>query len=321
MKLSFLGRQSGMRRLLAGVGLMLTACVCNADVQLMHTMRADGSAIAWSLSDPVSAQNKKHGLLLIAQGSGCLPAIGNPSVNQAKLIAPDFSVLLVEKYGVNHRDKPKDPMKDCSADYFAHHTVSQRVDDVVQVIGELKKSNWWNGRLVILGGSEGGAVVARLTPLVQPDATVVFSSGLGLPLAQAIMQVIPPAVREEARQKLAEARDDPDSVEVFGGNSYRWWADVMDDVLINEPLKTHVPLLLVQGGRDQFAPVQSGRVSRDTYAAANRCELTYWEYPDYDHFMTDAAGKNHREEVFDRIAGWVGKTLSDGDTGCSNPIN
>lgn len=293
--------------LLLGLATTPTA----AEVAKKIYKRQDGSTIYWSLEHPSGSEPR--GLLLIAQGSGCLPAIQNPTVAQARSIAPDFSILLVEKYGVTHGDKPKDQMNDCPEKYFAHHTVTQRADDVVQVVGELKEADWWNGKLVLFGGSEGGAVVARLTPRLQPDAAVVFSSGLGESLAESLPRVMPPDAAKMADAKFAEARANPDSSEIWGGNSYRWWADIVDDVLVNHLLKTKVPVLLVNGERDS---VQSARAAHDVYKAANRCELTYWEFPDYDHFMTDSDGKNHREEVFAKISEWIDSALSGGKTDC-----
>ncbi|MGL6161694.1 alpha/beta hydrolase [Microbulbifer sp.] len=302
-----------IRVLCTAVALLLglAATPAAAEAARKISKRPDGSTIYWSIEHPSGSEPR--GLLLIAQGSGCLPAIQNPTVAQGRSIAPDFSILLVEKYGVTHTDKPESPMSDCPEEYFARHTVSQRADDVVQVVGELKEADWWNGQLVLFGGSEGGAVVARLAPRLQPDAAVVFSSGLGESLAESLPRVIPPPAAREAEAKFAEARENPESSEVWGGNSYRWWADIVDDVLVNHLLKTEVPVLLVNGERDS---VQSARAARDAYKIANRCELTYWEFPDYDHFMTDSDGNNHRKEVFAKISEWIDSALSGGETNC-----
>ncbi|WP_444920705.1 alpha/beta hydrolase family protein [Microbulbifer sp. CnH-101-G] len=276
--------------------------------------RQDNSTIYWSLEFP--AHNDPRGLLLIAQGSGCLPAIKNKTVQQVKTIAPSFAVLLVEKYGVTHADGPNDQFKDCSQAYVANHTVEQRTRDVVQIVDELKDSNWWNGKLVLFGGSEGGDVVARLASRLNPDAAVVFSSGLGQSFAEVLKSLVPPHVAKEVDAKLAYARANPESVEVWGGNSMRWWADVVDRIPVNDLMDSHAPVLLIQGTEDKSSPVSSGRAARDAYASAGRCELTYWEYPGYDHYMTDTNAVNHRGEVFERIAGWIKKTVIDGAPGC-----
>ncbi|WP_444895486.1 alpha/beta hydrolase family protein [Microbulbifer sp. SSSA005] len=286
----------------------------SAEPLLKVSKRPDGSTLYWSLEQP--SANGKYGLFLIAQGSGCLPAVKNTTIQQAKELVAGYAVLLVEKYGVTHSDSPEEQFKDCSKEYVANHTVEQRAVDVEQIVDELRGADWWNGKLVLFGGSEGGDLVARLAPRLNPDAAVVFSSGLGESFAQVLKSLVPPHVAKEVDAKLAYARANPESAEVWGGNSMRWWADVVDRVPVNDLLNSHAPVLLIQGTEDKSAPVSSGRAARDAYASAGRCELTYWEYPGYDHYMTDKDGVNHRGEVFERISGWIKKTALNGAPGC-----
>lgn len=286
----------------------------SAEPLLKVSKRPDGSALYWSLEQP--SANGKYGLFLIAQGSGCLPAVKNTTIQQAKELAAGYAVLMVEKYGVTHSDSPEEQFKDCSKEYVANHTVEQRAVDVEQIVGELRGADWWNGKLVLFGGSEGGDLVARLAPRLNPDAAVVFSSGLGQSFAQVLKSLVPPHVAKEVDAKLAYARANPESTEVWGGNSMRWWADVVDRVPVNDLLNSHASVLLIQGTEDKSAPVSSGRAARDAYVSAGRCELTYWEYSGYDHYMTDRDGVNHRGEVFERISGWIKKTALNGAPGC-----
>ncbi|BBM01100.1 S9 family peptidase [Microbulbifer sp. GL-2] len=286
----------------------------SAEPLLNISKRPDGSSLYWSLEKP--SDQGKYDLFLLAQGSGCLPAIKNTTLQQAKGMAAGYAILMVEKYGVTHADRPEEQFKDCSQEYVANHTVEQRTVDVVQIVNELRGADWWNGKLVLLGGSEGGDLVARLAPRLNPDASVVFSSGLGESFSQVLKSLVPPHVAKEVDAKLAYAQANPKSAEVWGGNSMRWWADVADRVPVNDLLNSHAPVLLIQGAEDKSAPVSSGRAARDAYASAGRCELTYWEYPGYDHYMTDKEGVNHRGKVFDRIAGWINKTARNGAPGC-----
>ncbi|WP_295797681.1 hypothetical protein [uncultured Microbulbifer sp.] len=305
--------------LLIAIFVSFTTIEAHAEPEKRVTKREDGSNIYWSIEHPNT--DKRRGVLLIAQGSGCGPTTQNPTIASAKSIVSDYSVLLVEKYGVSHDDRPEDPMTDCSKDFFSHHTVGQRVADVSRVIKELKGSSWWSGELVLFGGSEGGAVVSRLTPLLRPIATVVFSSGPGASLAESLLSVIPPPAKKQANEVFKQARENPESTKMWGGNSYRWWADVVDDVQVKHLLKTNVPVLVVQGERDQFSPVESARAARRYYDDAGRCELTYWEFPDYDHFMTDSDGHNHRDEVFQKISKWIESTQSGSEQKCPIQFN
>ncbi|WP_444938174.1 alpha/beta hydrolase family protein [Microbulbifer sp. JMSA002] len=311
-------RLKAIKAVLINILLLFSLPMAHAEFIKNTSKRPDTSTLYWSLEFP--AHSESHGLLLIAQGSGCLPAIKNKTVQQVKKIAPKFAVLLVEKYGVTHADGPNDQFKDCSQAYVTNHTVEQRTRDIVQIVEELKGADWWNGKLVLFGGSEGGDVVARLAPKLNPDAAVVFSSGLGQSFAEVLKSLVPPHVATEVDAKLAYARTNPESVEVWGGNSMRWWADVVDRVPVNDLLDSHVPVLLIQGTEDKSSPVSSGRAARDAYTNAGRCELSYWEYPGYDHYMTDTDGVNHRREVFERVARWIENTLLNGAPRCISGV-
>lgn len=280
-----------------------------ASTEAHQSQRPDGSVIHWRLVHPEG--NAPRGLLVVAQGSGCLPVANNPMLREAMHIAPSFTALMIDKYGVTPEHRTSDPIGDCPPAYWAGHTVSQRVADHQQVLRELAGASWWNGQLVLFGGSEGGAMVARLAPRVAADAAVIYSTGLGEPLAETIRRVIPPFAAAEANAHLAAARASPNSTQLWGGNSYRWWADIADSVLVQELLRSTTPVLLIQGGRDRFAPPSSALAARRAYEAAGRSELVLWEYPDYDHFMVDAQGRSHREEVFARARSWIRDRLQD----------
>lgn len=270
--------------------------------------RPDGSSIDWFLDR--RGASGPQGILLLAQGSGCASATTNRNLETAKGLLPEFAAVTVEKYGVAPGDAPSAP-DDCSAAYFAHHTVSQRVSDYTAVIRHLRAQPWWNGQLVLFGGSEGGAVVQILAGEVDPSAAVIFSAATGVPFREAFVQVIPPPMAAEASAQLARARADPLSPQVWGGNSYRWWADIADRPLWEDALKSRAPILVIQGARDSSNPVASARALRDRFAAAGRCNLTYREYADYDHGMVDSAGVPHLPEVLASASAWIRARLAD----------
>jgi alpha-beta hydrolase superfamily lysophospholipase len=136
-------------------------------------------------------------------------------------------------------------------------------------------------------------------------AVVIRSSGIGVPVAELIRAAVPPPVAAELPRILAEARANPSGAIRWGGASYRWWADAAELVPARMLLQTDAPVLLIHGARDQFAPVSSARAARDLFAAAGARNLTYREYPLFDHFMTDAGGVSHREAVLREAASWL----------------
>ena len=269
--------------------------------------RDDGSSIYWTIDR--QGGGAKQGVLLVAQGSGCLAAAENPNIAKAKRLLPDFAVVTVEKYGVEPHAKPKDPFEGCSAAFYAHHTVSQRVIDYQHVLDHLKHEQWWDGKLVMFGGSEGGAAVAILAPRVNATSVVIFSSAPGHSFAQLFKMTVPPEVAQHADEEFKKIKAAPTSAKVWGGNSYRWWTDILKQDMTADLLRTTSPVLLVQGERDNHAPVAIARQIRDEFQNAGRSNLTYWEFPGYDHAMQDEQGTSHLDEVMAQISKWLTKQL------------
>lgn len=298
-----------MPRLLFGLVFALASMTSAATAAPQHAelKRPGGSEIDWYLDRQTAPP--RQGILVVAQGSGCASVTTNRNVEAAKGLLPDFAVVTVEKYGVPPGALPRGP-EDCSAPFLAHHTISQRVADYQAVIEVLKAKPWWNGQLVLFGGSEGGAVVQILAADVNADASVIFSSATGIPFRDAFIQVVPPEMAAEAPVKLDQARRAPLSAEVWAGNSYRWWADIADRPLWEDALKARGAILVVQGRRDRSNPVSSARAFRDVFETRKRCNLTYWEYDDYDHAMIDSGGVTHLPEVLSRISDWIRRQLA-----------
>ena len=286
-------------RLVAFAAMFLAAAPAGAETFAIE--RADGSAIVYHVDAP---RGGRRPLLLLLQGSGCEPARGDAGLAAtAPLLAPGHAVLTIEKYGVGTEGPGVDRCPDA---YWNGNTLTQRVLDAVQVIARLRRERWWNRELVIFGGSEGGAVAAMTAPLVpETRALVIRSSGIGVPVGELIRAAVPPPVAAELPSMLAAARANPTGAVRWGGASYRWWADAADMVPARMLLQTEVPVLLIHGTRDQFAPVATARATRDLFAAAGARNLTYREYAGYDHFMTDPAGVSHREQVLRDAAAWL----------------
>ncbi|MEP3297939.1 MAG: lipase family protein, partial [Pseudoruegeria sp.] len=68
---------------------------------------------------------------------------------------------------------------------------------------------------------------------------------------------------------------------------------------------TDVPVLLIHGTRDQFAPIDSARATNELFLGSGKTNLTYIELKGYDHFMVDQAGVDHKTDVVVRMAAWL----------------
>jgi pimeloyl-ACP methyl ester carboxylesterase len=314
--------QSIRRRLHAGIGLLAlgasslftapnawsandAASPPTPEPQARTLQRADGATVRWHLDR--RDRSGRQGVLLLAQGSGCASVTGNANiVLAAATLRPADAVLTIEKAGVAPGDAPADPMDDCSAEFRAEHTVSRRVADASAVLDALANEPWWNGRLTLFGGSEGGAVVAQLAAQrPEVDAVVVFSTGVGEPLSVSLPAVLPPAAQAGLKAQLDAMRSDPTADRIWGGNTWRWWADIMDRRLADDLAQASGRVLLVHGERDESAPVASARAAAATLAAALGERFRYIEQAGLDHQMFDAEGRSRMEVVLGEVERWL----------------
>lgn len=305
--------------------IMVTGVVV-AEPQRFELGRGDGSTIHWSLDMPENGE--PQGVIVLAQGSGCLSTAHNANLAMIRSAFLAFAALAVEKYGVKPGDNPTNDHEDCSAEFRQHHTMTQRVEDYLAVLSRLRTETWWNGKLVLAGGSEGGDVIARLSAPAEADATILISTGGGKTFGEMVRQSIldemerhkvPEESRPPVDRVFEQARANPMSTEIWAGSSFRFWADAIDHRIVDSMLQADTDFLLVQGGRDTSTPVEMARIVADRFSEAGRCNLTYWEFPGLDHGMADAAGTSRMSEVLAMAATWAEQRLASDAVSCARP--
>jgi len=183
-------------------------------------------------------------------------------------------------------------------------------------------------RLVLVGGSEGAQYAFALAREVKADRVVGWG-GIALPqyydliIDYRLQAERGEISRDEAQshieklyEKIASVEKNPfDTVKRFEGEAYRRWSSFGPYSAIQDMLSLDVPLLLVQGGADRNAPVLNSDYAAVAFLSAGKTNLTYWVYPNLDHFFQDtrtdipAAQISRSKEVWDRIWIWINKPL------------
>ncbi|MHA6298705.1 alpha/beta hydrolase family protein [Devosia sp. CAU 1758] len=291
-------------RHLTGPIITALACLPAFAAAEPHTLaRADGTLIHYTIDRP---DGDAAGLVLIAQGSGCLPGATNPALATVRAAFPLHAALIVEKIGVTPDSNIVDGSIDCPAAFLESYTASQRVEDYLAVVEHLEPdASLRFDRLVLYGGSEGGLAVARLATQLNPAATIIMSSGTGLTLADLIKTTVPPEGHAMLEAGFAAARAAPDSSEIFAGSSYKFWADIIDQRPLDYMLESRGALLLIQGGRDLSNPAAAARTTVDAFSEAGDCRLTYWEFPTLDHGMLMPSRASRLAVIAKRAAEWT----------------
>lgn len=91
---------------------LVAATPAMAEPRSSETPRSDGSTIHWALD--IRDHDETTALIVIAQGSGCAPAMQSQNLQAAHSAFRNFAALTVEKYGVQPGDNPRDDHTDCS---------------------------------------------------------------------------------------------------------------------------------------------------------------------------------------------------------------
>lgn len=286
-----------MLRTIAIFAAILAATPSLAQTEQHQLTRPDGSPISYSVDSP----SDPAGIVILVQGSGCLPTAANANLATVQAAFPRHLTLMVEKAGITPDSRVTDGYSDCPPAFHAGHTVTEHVADLEAAFATLPRDL----PVTLFGGSEGGLTVAMLAARIKPSAAIILSAATGIAFSDMVLSTIPPEGQEQVRAGLTAAAADPDGLTLFAGSSHRFWADIMQHVPADYMLATSTPFLVLQGGLDRSSPVAAARATADRFAAERRCTLTYWEFPAFDHRMLDPAGTPHMAEVAAAAASWA----------------
>lgn len=297
--------------------LIWPATIAAGEVRLdpLTAQRADGSELSYYVE--ASAQPRQDAILIL-QGTGCREVASNGVLTRvAELLSPERRLVLANQPGVSPGEGVN-LVEGCPPEFWERSTLSQRVLDSLLVIAELRRSDWWSGRIVIFGGSEGGAVAALLAPLVpETEAVIIYSSGGGQPVRELIASALPPPIAAQVDGVIRKAKANPTGAERWGGLTYKWWADAADVTPVKALALSPAPTLLIHGARDVSSPVASARMGYQLLRRSGKRNVRYLEYPALDHFMKDAAGVDHLPQVMEDAREWLSEAVREEAVGAA----
>jgi pimeloyl-ACP methyl ester carboxylesterase len=278
--------------------------------------------IIYYLSRP---DQEKYPIVVLCEGSYCA---GQPIKSPSGLLKNflpilkncNVGLLAVEKWGVNGANVDE-------KEFHAHNTITQWIEDHERVIDHLTTSNpnGWDGRLVFLGGSEGGDVATALTVNYRKQvlATIIFA-GIGLKSRQDEiwdhMQIYLENAswyeklglwfmgisknREKFDEQVKLMEQNPNPKKWWYGQTYKYWADAFTrsrESLSPEFYNLKSPIFISTGTADSFIESSDELVEKMKQHDMN---VTYHRLQDVPHGMTD-----HAPQIFDIAATWLQKIL------------
>lgn len=285
--------------------------LCPAESETL--VRPEGSAINYYVERPVA---ERFPLAVILQGSECLRVSDKFGPYREKLLADGVGVLRIEKPGLHPGVEPGD----CPDEYLRTNTPQRRVLDLVMVVAHLRSDPAWDGRLVLIGGSEGAMIAAMAAPLFpETRGVVLLSGGGGMTFGEEVVQG---AGRQMAESGMESAEVEKEmeamrgflaglakestpykewgSDEKLARNTYLWWAHA-SQLRLSTPLsRVDAPILILHGRDDLGTPFRSAEILTEEllFNGRTRVELRPYE-----------GGHSPPEEKILEALDWVSQRL------------
>ena len=272
------------------LALLLTPLLLFGEFKEISFSREDDSPIQCYLSTPDIVDTET--LIVLVMGSWTRSAHFN-HITLAKLLNPHgVSVLTPEKRGVT-RTKFDEKI------FHDYDCLNGRMKDFDALLSQLE----WEGKVILLGESEGGKLVPLLT-LKHPqkvDGTILFGAGGGLTYKEEMEYQLPIFTAEsnfiyrvasklcraldpnEMEEKFQEMVESPSTNEFFRSHTHKWWASYLTYHPFTDIMKLKGPLLIVHGATDLRIPVKSSDLIAKRFREAGKENLTYLRDDDVCH--------------------------------------
>lgn len=182
----------------------------------------------------------------------------------------------------------------CSPAFDVHDTPRQWMSDYMAFLSrtlDAQPGRW--KKVVLVGGSEGGALAARVAR-ARSDVThlIVVGDG-GWSMRENLSALMGADVVEAAWKTIART---PDSADAFWlGHAHRYWFDTFDHAPQGDYLALQIPVLIGFGERDRSVPAASAQDLLRAAHAAGKQNIGLVVYPGADHSL-QAQGRDHLRE-------------------------
>ncbi len=224
------------------------------------------------------------------------------------------AVMTLEQWGVEGQNVDEEV-------FWQHYTRMQRLQDHEKVIEHVLQNppDWWNGKFVLLGVSEGGPLVTSLTQKCHDDvlATInwcgagdwswrdelwVFIKAMKRNASwwqKILFYFIFPRTRAKYDQEMDKTLADPCADKDFMGMSYKYHADALNYSEVDYK-KLLAPFLVIAGAHDSIIDSCDEFVNKAQKAGAN---ITYMRIEGIDHYI------RKRPDIIKQTFDWLKEAM------------
>lgn len=182
----------------------------------------------------------------------------------------------------------------CSTAFHARNTPRQWMADYMEFISRTldEAPQRWK-KVVLVGGSEGGALAARVARSRADITHLIVVGDGGWSMRENLSSLMGAEAVEAAWKDIARH---PDSTQkTWLGHPYRYWFDTFDHAPLGDYLALDIPVLIGFGERDRSVPAASAHDVLRVAHAAGKKNIGLVVYPGADHRL-DADGRDFLAE-------------------------
>lgn len=224
----------------------------------------------------------------------------------------NIGLFAIEKRGMSEKEIDV-------AEFEAFDCYENRLSDYAQVVRELRESvPAWDGRLILIGSSEGGKIAPKLSLLFKEKVAgvVLIGSGGGISFGDEIKYQIKQIARAnnpdydetwletKINEKFKEILSSPHSLNQYYEKTHKWYSYYLKYDLLSDLLQIDAPILMIHGALDTHIPVASADQVKMAFDLNNKGNLTYCRDEDLGHSISK------RIDIFLLILQWAEEGLT-----------
>jgi pimeloyl-ACP methyl ester carboxylesterase len=273
-------------------------------------------------------QTKRLPLVVSISGSGAFSnfirrgdRILDAHRTEREVFADRAHIMIVEKPGVEFLEQHPNQgtAVESSPEFRREHTLERWAEAVSAATRAATSLPLYQpGRLLMIGHSEGGIVVARVAAenavvthvalLAAGGPTQLFDLMEGA-RAGTLYTSLPKDPEAQMAQLLADlesiGKDPMNTDKIFLGHPYRRWSSFLGSSPMEELARTHANIFLAQGSKDQVVPVTSFDVLYASLLKDKREVLARRiEGADHSFGFADQPTRDGWAEVFQEVRNW-----------------
>ncbi len=191
----------------------------------------------------------------------------------------------------------------CGESFHEYNNIEQWISDYADFItGQLNGAEHPPEKVVLVGVSEGAIQAVRVAGMLPRVTHLAIIGNGGYTMRRSLKTLYETGrIHFDVRQGWKKIRENKNSIEEsWYGNTYRWWAEIMDYDPMPWFLRLDIPILVGIGAEDASVPVESAWYLKEAFTEAGKTNLTLKVYPRADHRLSSGS-ISYRRDFFSEL--------------------